>query len=409
MIQQVKLFNSLKEDELSGVAFKNFELKKNLIGYFATTGNVSIPDMAKELNLSVPKVTLLLNELIQEGLVMDYGKMDSTGGRRANLYGLAPDSGFFLGVEVKRTHINIGLLDLKKNLVHFKERLPFTLKNTEEALEALCTLLNEHIKQLPVPRKKILGLGLNLTGRINHTTGYSYSFFNFREEPLSSIIEAATGIKTYIENDSRAMAYGEFSSELVKDEKNVLFINVDVGVGLGILINNQMYYGKSGYAGEFGHIPIFNNNILCHCGKNGCLETEASGNALVTKFRKKIADGVPSKVTAQVKTPNDIVLEHIIEAALNDDSLAIELIGELGEQLGRGVALLINLFNPELIILGGALAATDEYITLPLKSSIKKYSLSILNNDTRLKLSMLKEKAGVIGACLLVRNKIISI
>jgi predicted NBD/HSP70 family sugar kinase len=409
MVQQVNFFNDLRDEQLSGVAFKNFELKKNIIGYFATAGNTTIPELVKELNLSAPKVTLLLNELITDGMVQDYGKMDSTGGRRPNLYGLTPDSGFFLGVEVKRSYINIGLLDFKKNFIKFIEKIPYQLKNSQESLDELCSIINNIIRDLPVPKIKILGLGLNMTGRINNETGYSYSFFHFHEEPLSKIIEAVVGIKTFVENDSRAMAYGEFCSDMVTEEKNVLFINIDEGIGLGILVNGHLYYGKSGYAGEFGHIPIFDNDILCHCGKKGCLETEASGNALVRKFREKISEGLSSSILNIVKRPEEITLEHIIEAAMNDDTLAIELIAAISEKLGRGVALLINLFNPELIILGGALASTTDYITLPMKSSIKKYSLSILNNDTRFKLSRLKEKAGVIGACLLVRNKLISI
>ena len=405
----MNFFKDLREENISGVAYKNFELKKRIIGYFATVGNATIPDLAKEINLSVPKVTTLLNELTSEGLARDYGKLDSTGGRRPSLYGLASESGFFLGVEVKRTHINIGLLDFKENLLKFVEKIPYQLRNTQESLDQLCNIINTTINELPVPKMKILGLGLNLTGRVNNTTGYSYSFFHFHEEPLSRIIEAAVGIKTYIENDSRAMAYGEFSSDVVTEEKNVLFINFDQGIGLGILIDGQLYYGKSGYAGEFGHIPIFENDTLCHCGKKGCLETEASGHALVTRFRQKVAEGLSSSILSKVNAPEEITLEQIIEAALNDDTLAIELIGETSEKLGRGIALLINLYNPELIIIGGALAATGDYVILPLKSSIKKYSLSILNNDTRLKLSRLKEKAGVIGACLLVRNRIISI
>lgn len=405
----MNFFKDLREENIGGVAYKNFELKKRIIGYFATVGNATIPDLAKEINLSVPKVTTLLNELTSEGLARDYGKLDSTGGRRPSLYGLSSESGFFLGVEVKRTHINIGLLDFKENLLKFIEKIPYQLRNTQESLDQLCDIIHTTINELPVPKIKILGLGLNLTGRVNNATGYSYSFFHFHEEPLSRIIETSVGIKTYIENDSRAMAYGEFSSDVVSEEKNVLFINFDQGIGLGILIDGQLYYGKSGYAGEFGHIPIFENDTLCHCGKKGCLETEASGHALVTRFRQKVAEGLSSSILSKVAAPEEITLEHIIEAALNDDTLAIELIGETSEKLGRGIALLINLYNPELIILGGALAATGDYVILPMKSSIKKYSLSILNNDTRLKLSRLKEKAGVIGACLLVRNRIISI
>lgn len=408
MEQQANFFKDLNNEKISGVAYKNLELKKSLIGFLTNVGTATINELAKELNLSVPKVTMLLNELATDGLVQEYGKIDSKGGRRPNLYGLTSESGFFIGVEVKKFYINIGLLDFKKNLIKFIEKIPYQLNNSEESLNALCTIINDTIPELPVPRHKILGLGLNMTGRINNTTGYSYSFFHFHEDPLSKIIEARVGIKTFLENDSRAMAFGEFVSGAVTEEKNVLFINIDQGIGLGILINGQLYYGKSGYAGEFGHIPLFENEILCHCGKKGCLETEASGNALVTKFKQKISEGLTSTLLKKVKNPSLITLEDIIEAALHDDILSIELIAELAEKLGRGVALLINLYNPELIILGGALSAAGDYLTLPMKASINKFSLSIVNNDARLKLTKLKERAGVIGACLLVQNKTLS-
>ncbi|MCK7557484.1 ROK family protein [Chitinophaga sedimenti] len=341
-------------------------------------------------------------------MVQDYGKIDSTGGRRPNLYGLAPESGFFVGVEVKHNHVNIGLLDFKKNLVKHAERVPYKLANTQASLDELCHIITHFIQGYPSAKDKILGCGVNLSGRINYATGYSYSFFYFDEDPLSHVIEQRIGIRTYLENDSRAMAYGEFSNGVVNEEKNVLFVNLDHGIGLGILINGQLYYGKSGFAGEFGHIPFFNNEIICHCGKKGCLETEASGQALVRIFRERLAEGASSVITRKHKNPDDVTLEDIIHAAINDDVLAIELIAEIGEKLGRGIALLINLFNPELVILGGSLSSTGDYIRLPIKSAINKYSLSLVNNDTQLKISKLGEKAGMMGACLLVRNKLLT-
>ncbi len=155
-------------------------------------------------------------------------------------------------------------------------------------------MINEFIRESPVPKEKILGIGINLSGRINRNSGYSYSFFYFEEEPLAKIIESKVGVRVFLENDSRAMAYGEFSSGIVKAEKDVLFLNLDYGIGLGILIDSQLYYGKSGYSGEFGHIPLFNNEIICHCGKKGCLETEASGWALTRRFKEKLKEGYTS-------------------------------------------------------------------------------------------------------------------
>ncbi|WEK35647.1 MAG: ROK family protein [Candidatus Pseudobacter hemicellulosilyticus] len=402
-------FEELYDENVTGVAYKNINLKKEIVSFFASQGNATIAELAKTLNSSVPKVTNLLTDLTNDGLVQEYGKIDSTGGRRPNLYGLVPESGFFVGVEVKKHYINIGLLDFKMNLVKFSEKVAFHLYNTEESLTQLCQLIESGIREFGIPKEKILGMGMNLTGRINYATGYSFSFFHFDEEPLSKVMEQRIGIRTFLENDSRAMAYGEFAFGGVNTEKNALFINLDHGIGAGIMINGQLYYGKSGFAGEFGHIPLFNNEILCHCGKKGCLETEASGEALTKKFRQKMTEGFSTTVAQKKKKPEEVQLEDIIQAAINDDVLAIELIAEISEKLGRGIALLINLFNPELVILGGALSSTKDYIRLPVKSAINKYSLSLVNNDTHLTISKLGEQAGVVGACLLVRNKLLAL
>ncbi len=399
-------FEEMNSDNPTGVAYKNVNVKKSLMSFFANKGNTTIAELCKELNLSIPKVTSLVNDLMQDGLVKDYGKVGSTGGRKPNLYGLSPDSGFFVGIDVKHNHINIGLTDFQKKIVKIQENLPYELANNEASLHQLCQLINKFINDLPTPRDKILGIGINLSGRINNATGYSYSFFHFHEDPLSRIIESYVGIPVFLENDSRAMAYGEFCSGVVKDEKDVIFLNLDYGIGMGIMIDSQLYYGKSGYSGEFGHIPIFQNETICHCGKKGCLETEASGWALLEKVREKINNGSSSSIKNK-DNPERIKLEDIIEAAHNDDILAIELIAQIGEKLGRGIALLINIFNPELVVIGGSLASTEEYIRLPIKSAINKYSLSLVNNDTQLKVSSLGNQAGVIGACLLVRNRLL--
>lgn len=406
---QPTFFEELNSENLGGVAYKNLRLKKEILAYFTQHDNATIADLAGELNASTPKVTHLLNDLLQEGLVNDYGKIDSTGGRKPNVYGMAPDAGFFVGVEVKKFHINIGLLDFKDNLVKSAEKIPYELLNTAASLDELCRIISAFLEELPVSREKIMGMGVNLTGRINYATGFSYSFFHFNEEPLSKVIEARVGIRTFLENDSRAMAYGEFSSGTVNGEKDVLFVNLDHGIGLGILLNGQLYYGKSGFAGEFGHIPFFRNEVICHCGKKGCLETEASGQALIRDFQAKLREGFSTVVTRKHQQPEQVTLEDIIGAANNDDTLAIELVATIGEKLGKGIAMLINLFNPELVILGGSMSTTGDIIRLPIKSAINKYSLSLVNNDTQLVLSRLGEKAGVIGACLLVRNKLLSL
>ena len=398
-----------KEESSSGVALKNKTLKKLIFNFLDKSDSSSITELSKELNISVPKTTSLVNELIEDGLISDYGKIDSTGGRKASMYGLVADACFFLGVDVKKYYVNIGLMDFKKHLITQKYRIPFRLENTPESLAELIKLIQGFIKESPVKKDKILSMGINLSGRINHTIGYSYSFFHFQEEPLSAYIENKIGITTYLENDSRAMAFGEFMCGELNNEKNVLFVNIDYGIGLGILIDGKVYYGKSGFSGEFGHMPFFENEIICHCGKKGCLETEASGTSLIRRFREQIEKGSTSGIMKKIKNAGELTLTDLIHAAATEDMLCIELLAEIGEKLGKGLAVLINVFNPELIILGGTLSETGDYLRLPTKSAINKYSLSLVNTDTQLKLSKLGEKAGILGACLLARNKVLTV
>lgn len=402
-------FEELNSDNLIGIAYKNVHLKRETLAYFVNHGNATIAELGKELNISVPKATALISELIGDEIVKDYGKIESTGGRKPNVYGLVPDSAFFMGVDIKNSYVRIGLSNIQNTLIKVSEKIPFQLANSEASFNELCDLVSDFITKAGIPLVNILGIGINLSGRVNHFTGHSYSFFNFTEEPLSKVLSARLGTKTYLENDSRAMAYGEFSSDLVNDEKNVLFINIDYGIGLGILLEGSLYYGKSGYSGEFGHVPIFDNEIICHCGKKGCLETEASGWALKDMFHQKLNAGFTSILTKKHEHGSSISVQDIVDAAKKDDFLSIELIGNVGEKLGRGVAILINLFNPELVILGGSLSETKDLIRLPIINAVNKYSLSLANSDTKIKLSQLGDMSGIYGACLLARNRSLGI
>ena len=213
----------------------------------------------------------------------------------------------------------------------------------------------------------------------------------------------------FIENDSRAMAYGEYIAGVVKGEKNILFLNVAWGLGMGIIVDGKLSYGKSGFSGEIGHFPLLENNQVCHCGKIGCLETGASGSAVYRIFMEKLKEGRASVLSEMHARGERIHIEDIIDAMQEEDVLAIEVIEEIGTVLGRAIAGLINIFNPELIIIGGNVASAKEYLLLPAKSAIQKHSLNIINSDTSIKLSKLGKKAGSIGSCMLSRSKFLGL
>lgn len=394
-------------DKSSGTEYKNGLLKRSILVQLATFGGVTIAELAKGLNVSVPTVTKLLMELKEEGYLEDNGKIETAGGRRPNVFGLAADALYFVGVEVRRRRIEIVLMDFRGNVVNRKDEIPYVLENTAEALEKVCQEVELFIGETEMDKEKIAGIGISLTGRVDANEGYSYTFFNFNEMPLTDVLQHRLGVPVYIENDSRAMVFAEKKFGVVKDEKNVLFLNLGRGVGVGTMFDGKLYYGKTGFAGEFGHIPLFDNEVMCHCGKKGCLETEASGIALEKMFIERLKAGESSVLSADWKAGKELLLYDIIKAANNDDVLAISLIAEIADKLGRGVGVLINLLNPDLVVVGGSFSLTGDYLMLPLKAAVNKYSLSLVSKDTRFKLSLLGENASSMGVAMLVRAKIL--
>ncbi len=387
---------------------KNGSLKKEILCYYINNGENSLADLGREMNLSIPTITKLVGELIDDGYVVDFGKQETAGGRRPNIYGLNHNSGYFVGVSIDHLGINIGMINFNGALIDTKLNIPYEGENTNESINELCDIINKYLDESDIPRDKILNIGINISGRVNPRSGHSYSFF-ITERPLTEIFKDRLGITTTIDNDTRALAYGEYLSGCVKDEKNVIYINIGWGLGNALIINGELYYGKSGFSGEFGHNPTFDNEVLCHCGKKGCLETEASGSYIYRTFIEKLNNGEISILSEKYNKGKDLTIKDIIDAALNDDTMAIELIEKVGTTLGKATAGLINIFNPELVVIGGTMAQAGDYFFLPLQSSIKKYSLNLVSSDSEIKLSKLGDNAGVIGASMLARSKTVGL
>lgn len=384
---------------------KNALLKKKIITYYIYNGSSTITELSKELNLSIPTVTKIIGEMNEDGYINEYGKLETSGGRHPILYGLNPESGYFIGVNMNRFSLDIGMINFKGDLIFHKANIPYDLQNTTQAFDTLCDIVAEQIAGFNIDHDKILNICIDVSGRVNPESGYSYTIFNFSEQPLSEALTARIGYPVCIDNDTRALTYGEYISGCVDGEKDIIFVNASWGLAIGIVIDGKIYSGKSGFAGEFGHIPAFDNEILCHCGKKGCLETEASGRALHRILLERVAGGETSILSGKIADGEQITLDEIIDAINREDPLCIEILEEIGQKLGKQIASLINIFNPELVIIGGRLSLVDEYLTEPIKSAIRKYSLNLVNKDSLIAVSKLKDKAGVIGACMLARSR----
>lgn len=395
-------------EDISLAASKAIKLKKNIIKRIILEGEATIAELSKETEFSVPTVTKAISELVDDEIICNVGEDVKVGGRKPKKFGIKADACFYLGVEVTRDSVTLGMQDFRNRFVSLAENVLYTLENTQESLDSLCNIINDFIKDTEINRQKIVGACINLSGRINSREGVSYNYFNFKKKPLSEVIESKIHVKTFLENDSRAMAYGEYNSGVVQKEKNVIFVNLCWGIGTGIITNGHLFYGHSGYSGEFGHSPVFDNEIICQCGKKGCLETEVSGTALLRKFKEALNNGSKS-ILSELKPVGEIQLSEILKAINEDDTLAIEVIHEMGNVLGRYLSILINIFNPELVVLGGTLSGAGTHILLPVKTTVQKYSLSLVNQNMELKLSTLGSTAGINGACYILRDKLLDI
>lgn len=397
----------LMEEIESGT--KNALIKKRIINHYIYHGNSTITDLSRAVDLSVPTVTKFIVEMCKNGYINDYGKLETNGGRHPNLYGLNPESAYFLGVDLQAEGIVLGLMDFKGDMLKIKTITPFLLKNDDECIDSICKYIEDFIKELNLSKGKLINININIPSRVNPHTGHSFGFFNYIEKPLNAMFAERLGYRVSIDNDTRAMAYGEYMKGCVEDEKNIIFVNASWGLSISIIIGGKIYYGKSGFSGEFGHVPAYDNEVLCYCGKKGCMETEVSGSALYRKLIQKVKEGETSILSERILKNEPLTLHDIISATNKEDTLCIDLVESVGRELGRHISTLINIFNPELVVIGGTLSQTQDYLIQPIEASVRKYSLSLVNKDSKIKRSALLENAGITGACMLARSKMFEI
>lgn len=401
----------MSKNFLNDMDGKNAVTKREILRLCILHGCFSISDLSREINSSVPTVTKIISELIEEGWMQDLGKQGTSGGRRPSIFGLDENAGYFVGVDIARHHFHIAITDFKGNLITFIQDIEFVLEAKAESFKAICNKIRETVADAGVPWEKILAVGVSLTGRVNPEEGYSMTYIMSDDLPLNTIFERELKVPVSIENDSRAMTYAEYLEGNANEprQQNMLAINISWGLGMGMILNGQLFYGQSGFSGEFGHFPLLENGKICRCGKIGCLETGASGSALAENIRQQLAAGKKSLLSKKYNSGEKIDLSDILHAIEEEDMLAIECLGEIGNTLGRGIAGLINLFNPGLVVIGGRLIVGNDYLMLPIKTAVNKYSLNRVSRDTTIRFSSLGRKAASIGNCLIARNKLLGI
>jgi predicted NBD/HSP70 family sugar kinase len=358
-------------------------------------GPVSRTDIAQRTGLSAATITGITAELIENGLVLEKEEGDSRGGRKPILLALNPHGGFVIGLKLAEDHITGALTDLEATVIT-KHTVPLNNPDLEDAVDTVVELVKSLQQEESIGEKNFLGVGVGLAGIIDANRGVlRYSpIFGWRNISLADILQERLHVPVYIDNDVNTLTISELWFGMGQGIDNFLTVTVGRGVGLGIVVNGQILLGASGGAGEFGHTVIEPDGPVCDCGKRGCLETFASDPALMRMAGEALARG---KLRVEV---DDV--RQLLEMAEYGDQVARDIYAQAGEMLGRGVANLINLFNPELIIISGEGIRAIDWLFPSMRESVKNHVLPDLAEDTRIEIDVWDDDAWARGAAGLV-------
>ncbi|MFY9151281.1 MAG: ROK family protein [Prolixibacteraceae bacterium] len=398
---------SYKRHDLNVVELKNISQKRKIIKNLFLYGAMANTDFGKFLNLSTPKFISLLNELKNEGFVEELGPGSSSGGRRPVLYGNREDAFYIIGISVNLYKTSVSVFNAKNQKVTQDQILTLTISHGTAIIDQIVDFALNIIQENNIPTEKILGVGIEMPGMIDSVAGINKTYM-VSDQPLVEVFRKKFGLEVLIENDAKSRAFAELRFGAARSKRNVLAIQLDWGIGVGIIVNGKLYRGRDGFAGEFGHIPLIDNGILCQCGKLGCLETVASGTAIVRMAREGLESG-KSSILAQLvnNDPEKIEIRNVVQAAQMGDQLSISILANVGYWLGKGFAYLIQIFNPELIILGGRISEAHQFIMPPIQQAIQIHCNPELGNEIEIKVSDLGSQAGIQGvACLLLEKSL---
>ncbi|WP_460636634.1 ROK family transcriptional regulator [Larkinella harenae] len=359
-------------------------------------GSQTLSQLAKALHASVPSITMLIDELVTENWVQEIGIGTAQYGRKPALFGLRAGNQAIVVIDISVHDIKLVVFDLTNRVL---DRLDVNLRLEDSVafLDALREPLAEIAERIREKDLQIIGVGCALPGLVDPKTGinYTYKNLNHRDESLQQLLTFSFNAPVYLVNDTKATILGEHRFGLAKGKNHVLSINIDWGVGLGVIVNGEILQGLAGFAGELGHIQLQADGELCSCGKVGCLDTLTSASSLVRRVKAGLKEGRVSKLAEE--NFEEIDVQMVIDKAKAGDELAIDLLNEVGSELGKGLSIAVHLFNPELIIVNGVVAKADRLITRPIEQAIDKYCLADFRNKLVIAVSQLGEMAKLCG------------
>ena len=314
-----------------------------------------------------------------------------------------------LGVDLGGTKIATALATAQGEILARGRRPTPAQAGPDAVIKSICATIDKILSAKKLEPSQLLGIGIAAAGIIDSDKGKVVSSPNlpgWHEVPLGDAVEQRFGIPVYLGNDATLAALGEWRFGLKKGIANLIYITVSTGIGGGIIAGGKLYTGACGVAGEIGHMTIDINGPKCNCGNIGCWETLASGTALAREAVKQITEGAKTSIIELVNGDISKIDAKVVDlAAKQGDELAKELISRLGYYLGVGLVNLVNIFNPELILIGGGVAKTGDLLLQPAIKVVKERAFSTPANAVEIKPALLGDDSGILGAVAFVLER----
>jgi len=320
-------------------------------------GTVSRTEIWKQSGLSRSAVTGIIRDLKKKGFIKEAGEAESSGGRRPQLISFNPTAYWTVGVDLEE-----GLAAVMDLSGRIKNELEFELPRRGKPgnpLQHVIAAIQDVVAQSGVGRRKILGTGIAMPGIVNHGQGLLLfsSELNWSNVPVKTIVEQGTGIPTLVDNDVRMSALGEHVSGVGKHVGNLVCLEVgNAGFGAAAILDGMLFRGAHDSAGEIGHIPVIRDGLPCSCGNRGCIERYATGEAVLARAKEAIRAGGGTAIAEQGDgRGGTLTVKHVFAAAACADALATRIVDDLGYYLGLAAVILINSFDPKMVVLRGSL------------------------------------------------------
>lgn len=394
---------------------KSLQTELALLQAIFANQKISRIDLAKQMGSSAASITGTTQRLIAKGMVVETGQGSTHFGRKPILLSVRDDTAYAVGVDLGSFFLRVLVSDINGHVLYKCQIETQLSQGRDRVLKRAFDAIHQAITESRVPRRTIRGIGVGHSAVIDSQRGIVVSLprpgqmLDWKNLPLRDMLEKEFALPCLLEDSVKAIAIAEKHFGLGKDLHDFIYVDVGMGIGAGIFIDGNLYRGSRGGAGEFGHITVDEKGPLCCCGSNGCLEAMASGAAIINAVRSAIEKGVDSKVREMANGNLDqITIEHVAQAANQNDSLAFRVLDEAISHIGVALADVVNLLNPSFVIFGGGVfRAAPQLLLEALKRPLKQRALEKSANEVQLKVSALGSEAGALGAARLVSERIL--